>query len=118
MHHDREKYEFSQKISVMCHAAFLELRSSACCKVDVISVKTRCIMTEKKYRFSQNHLYHAIFGRLRLSLFFSDNDIWKADFISVKTGCIIIHKEIFLSCSSCRFATNHFLEENNICNTF
>ena len=66
-------------------------------------------MTEKKYRFSQNYLYHAIFGRLRLSSFFSDNDIWKADFISVKTGCIIIHKEIFLSCSSCRIATNHFL---------
>ena len=55
MHHDRDKYEFSQKISVMCHAAILELRLSDFysennfCKVDVISVETRCIMTEKKY---------------------------------------------------------------------
>ena len=59
MHHDREKYEFSKKNSVMCHVAILELRLSAFysennfCKEDVISVKTRCIMTEKKYY----HLY-------------------------------------------------------------
>ena len=85
MHHDREKYEFSQKISVMCHAAILELRLSAFysennfCKEDVISVKTRCIMTEKKFRFSQKYLCHAALGKSGLSLFFSDNNFCKVD---------------------------------------
>ena len=52
MHHDWEKYEFSQKISVMCHAAILELRLSDFysennfCKVDVIFCQKVLIFTE------------------------------------------------------------------------
>ena len=74
----------------MCHAAFAVLRLSTFfsennfCKIDVISVKTQCVMTEK-----QKNLCHAVFVKLRLSLFFSDNNLCKADVISVKTGWII-----------------------------
>jgi len=55
MHYEKEKSCISQKY--FCHAVEVELRLSASlsennfCKIDVISAKTQCNMTEKNYGF-------------------------------------------------------------------
>ena len=108
MHCKCKKACFFTKI--FCHAAAVELSQivffseNDFCKADIISVKTGCIIIEKKYVFSQKYFCHAEAAVLRLSAFFSENNFCKADVISVITESIVIVKktcvftEIFLSC--------------------
>ena len=76
---------------MLSHAVEVEWRLSAFlsensfCKIDVISAKTPCIMTEKKYWFSQKYFCHAAFEELSLIAFFSENNFCKIDVISVQT---------------------------------
>ena len=44
------------------------------CKIDVISAKTQCNITEKKYGFSHEYFCHTAFAKLRLRTFFSENN--------------------------------------------
>ena len=53
-------------------SAFLSVNSFS--KKDVISAKTQCIMTEKKYWFSQKYFCPAAFEELILMASFSENN--------------------------------------------
>ena len=65
------------------------------CKVDVISVKIGCIMTQEKSGVS--HFSHTTAAELRHSTFFFENSFFQIGVISVKSLCIMTEEKCGVS---------------------
>ena len=66
MNYDREKVGVS--IKNICVTQYLQKLDNNFCKVDIISVKTRCIMDKEKYGFSHTKISHATAEKIKLSI--------------------------------------------------
>ena len=80
---------------MVSHVVEVELRLNSFlsennfCKIDVISAKTQCIMTEKSISFHRNISVMQHIVDLILSAFFSGNNFCKIDVISIQSRYIM-----------------------------